>query len=132
MKEKNIWVEISNFLNKNRKMKLISGYGQTFNIEEITEKKIKIKFPKGTILPLERKRFKSAYVFLMERRGSWIKIGASKTNTNPDTIEGRIKHEYDGKMNGLSTASWVATILVKTFDNIEFNGKKRGQAFRMR
>ena len=33
-------------------------------------------------------------------------------------------------MNGLSTAPWIAAILVNSLDNIEFNNKSRGQAIR--
>ena len=68
---------------------------------------------------------------LKENKGDWIRLGANRTQANPGTLEGRIKKEHDGKMNGLSTAPWIATILVKTFDNILFNEKKRGQAIMM-
>ena len=91
-----------------------------------------MRFSSGTPLKIVRTRFESAYNYLKEKKGEWVKIGASRTNTNPATIEGRIKQEYNGNMNGTSTASWVATILVRVFDNIEFNGKLKGQAIRMR
>ena len=65
---------------------------------------------------------------LEENRGNWIKIGASRANSNPDTLEGKIKMDHNNKMNGLSTAPWVAAILVNTFEDIIFNEKKKGQA----
>ena len=129
-----MWEEILNYLRKHRKMQLISpsSRGQTFDIEETTEEHIRIRFFSGTPLKIEKKRFESSYNYLKEKKGEWIKIGASRVGTNPKTLEGRIKREYNGNMNGLSTAPWVATILVRVFDNIDFNGKSRGQAIRMR
>ncbi len=132
MNNKNIWDKIIKFLEKKHNMHLISFRGQTFDLEEITQNKIKIRFSSGNTINIEKQRFESAYNYLKEKNGEWIKIGASRINTDPKTIEGRIKQKYDGKMNGLSTAPWIATILVKVFDNIEFNGKKKGQAIKMR
>ncbi|MCM1566077.1 MAG: hypothetical protein NC238_09060 [Dehalobacter sp.] len=68
---------------------------------------------------------------LKEHRGDWVRIGASRTNTDPDTLEGRIKNDFGGKMNGLSTAPWVASILVGAFNYIIFNAQERGQAIKM-
>jgi len=82
-------------------------------------------------LKLEMSRFLSAYNMLEEKRGRWVRIGGSRIDTKPDTLESRIKFDFDGKMNGLSTAPWIAAILVKSFDNIDFNGLVKGQAIKM-
>jgi hypothetical protein len=82
-------------------------------------------------LRLEKSRFISAYNMLKERKGSWVSIGGSRVNTKADTLEGRIKNEFNRNMNGLSTAPWIAAILVGAFDNIIFNEQMMGQAIKM-
>ena len=68
---------------------------------------------------------------LEEKSGIWVELGASRINTRPNTLEGRIKLEFNGKLNGLSTVSWIAAILVKVFNNIKFNYEAKGQALIM-
>ena len=132
--DENTWGVIKNYLEKNNKLQLISPAvkGQTFEVIELNDFFIKILFSESrTIIKIEKSRFLSAYNLLKEKKGEWVKIGASRVGTNPETLEGRIKKEHGGNMNGFSTATWIATILVRAFDNIGFNGKMKGQALRM-
>ncbi len=133
--DENMWKKIYDYLQHHKNMQLISpsSKGQSFIIEELSDWGIKIGFTSsGNKIRVEKERFEAAYNYLKENKANWIKIGASRIATNPETIEGQIKLAYNGNMNGLSTASWVATILVNVFDDIEFNGKFKGQALRMR
>ena len=132
--EKTIWDTIINCIKDNKKLGLLSESpkSQSFEIITIQTDYIVIRFSKsGNLLKLEKEMFISAYKILEENVGKWIKIGASRTETKLDTLEGRIKNDYNGDMNGLSTAPWIATILVETFSNIIFNDKKKGQALMM-
>ncbi|MBN2073611.1 MAG: hypothetical protein JW770_06680 [Actinobacteria bacterium] len=132
--EDNIWHEIKTFLQNNPKLNLLSplANSQIFEVTEITDDFIRIRFQesKGT-LKIEKRRFLSAYSMLEEKRGIWVELGASRINTRPNTLEGRIKLEFNGKLNGLSTVSWIAAILVKVFNNIKFNYEAKGQALIM-
>jgi hypothetical protein len=129
-----IWQQIKAFLKNNPRLNLLSPFTnfQIFEVIEITDIYIKIQFQdsKG-ILKIEKSRFTSAYNMLEEKKGVWVELGASRINTKPNTLEGRIKLEFDGKLNGLSTVSWIAAILVKVFDSIKFNYESRGQALIM-
>jgi hypothetical protein len=108
-----------------------SAKSQPFKIE-VSYDLLMLEFQGSkSTLSLEKSRFLSAYNMLEEKRGKWIRIGGSRINSDPDTLEGRIKSDFNGKMNGLSTAPWVAAILVKAFDNIHFNSRIKGQAIRL-
>jgi len=129
-----IWLPITEFLKNNRKQNLLSALpnSQVFEITEITNDYIKIKFQESkNDLKIERSRFLSAYKILEEKKGIWVALGASRTNTKPNTLEGRIKLDYNNNLNGLSTVSWIATILVKVFDNIKFNYEIKGQSLKI-
>ena len=130
----NIWKPITDFLKNKRKLNLLSplSNSQVFEVTEITDGYIKIQFKesKGS-LKIEGSRFVSAYKMLEEKKGVWVPLGSSRVNTKPNTLEGRIKLDFNGKLNGLSTISWIATILVKVFDNIKFNYEAKGQALIM-
>lgn len=132
--ENEIWNQIIKFLKSNKKLHLLSplSSSQVFEIIEITDNHIMIKFQesKGN-LKIEKSRFLSAYKMLEEKKGVWVALGSSRINTKPNTLEGRIKLDFNGKLNGLSTVSWIAAILVKTFDNIKFNLEIKGQALKM-
>lgn len=136
--DESIWDEIKDYLRKNKILSLLSEKGQKFEIIELNDLFMEIFFlDSKTKIKIEKSRFFSAYNMLKENRGEWIRIGASRVGTNPETLEGRIKAEHDGNMNGFSTAPWVAAILYKVFhnkvfDNIHFNEKKKGQALQMR
>lgn len=132
--EDKIWLQITEFLKDNKKFNLLSplSNSQVFEITEIADDYIKINFQesKGN-LKIEKSRFISAYKMLEEKKGIWVALGASRINTKPNTLEGRIKLDFNGKLNGLSTVSWIAAILVKVFDNIKFNYEAKGQALKM-
>jgi len=110
-----IWLPITEFLKNNRKLNLLSqlSNSQVFEITEITNDYIKIQFQdsKGD-LKIERSRFVSAYKMLEEKKGVWVALGASRTNTKPNTLEGRIKLDYNNKLNGLSTVSWLRYLTI--------------------
>jgi hypothetical protein len=129
-----IWSKITEFLKDNKKLNLLSplSNSQVFEIAEVGDDHIKIKFQesKGN-LKIEKSRFISAYKMLEEKKGVWVALGASRINTKPNTLEGRIKLDFNGKLNGLSTVSWIAAILVKAFDKIKFNYEVKGQALKM-
>lgn len=129
----NLWQTITDFVRCNPVLYLLSPSAKSrpFNIEVFNDL-LMLKFQgTGNTLSLEKSRFISAYNMLEEKRGKWIRIGGSRINSDPDMLEGRIKSDFNGKMNGLSTAPWVAAILVKAFDNIHFNGRIKGQAIRL-
>ena len=132
--EDKIWLQITEFLKSNKKLNLLSplSSSQVFEISEVADDYIIIKFQesKGN-LKIEKSRFISAYKVLEEKKGVWVALGASRINTKPNTLEGRIKLDFNGKLNGLSTVSWIAAILVKAFDNIKFNYEAKGQALKM-
>jgi len=110
-----IWLPITEFLKNNRKLNLLSqlSNSQVFEITEITNDYIKIQFQdsKGD-LKIERSRFVSAYKMLEEKKGVWVALGASRINTKPNTLEGRIKLDYNNKLNGLSTVSWLRYLTI--------------------
>lgn len=132
--ENKIWHQITELLKDNKKLNLLSplSNSQVFEIIEIANDHIKIKFQesKGN-LKIEISRFISAYKMLEEKKGVWVALGASRINTKPNTLEGRIKLDFNGKLSGLSTVSWIAAILVKVFENIKFNYEVKGQALKM-
>jgi hypothetical protein len=130
-----VWYDIRKFLEKNKSFELLShsSRGQPFYIDDVNDSFIKIRFS-SSMRPMKigKCRFISAYNLLKEQRKNWVKIGASRVGTDSTSLEGRIKRDCDGSMDSLSTATWVAAILVKVFDNIIFNGKRRGQALMMK
>lgn len=133
-KNNDIWDKITSCLTHNKRLNLLSDLknSQVFNIVEITDSYIKIKFQETkTTLKLEKNRFISAYNMLKENKGTWVALGASRVNTKPNTLEGRIKLDFNNNLNGLSTVSWVASILEKVFENIKFNYVQKGQALKM-
>ena len=101
----------------------------TFMITEISENYLKIdKLP----INLSAELFLESFQHVAQNK-TWLKIGASRINTKKDTLEGFLKRKYyKGSMNALSTATWVAAILVYSQDEIEFNGKSRGQAIKFK
>lgn len=128
-----IWESIVNYLVEKKYLYPLaqSRKSSPFRIIKINHDAVTIEFKSGNQLKLEKSRFISAYNMLEENRGSWVSIGARRLNASPDTLEGKIKMEFNGQMNGTSTAPWVAAILVGAFNNIEFNDKLKGQAVRM-
>lgn len=132
--ENEIWGKITSSLRQEQKLELLymSRNSQTFIIDEINPNYIKIKFiDSKRYLSFEKSRFISAWNFLDRNKGNWVKIGSSRRYTKHNTLEGAIKKEFNNNMNGLATATWIAAILVKVFDNVEFNGKSRGQSIKL-
>lgn len=129
----NIWSQIKEFHEKNRTYSFRHfSDGPAFGIREVTDSYVRIVYSFDDIGKIiEKNRFLSAYLFLKERK-DWTPIGSSFSSRNENTIDGRIKNDVDGPNKaGQSTALWVCPILVTIFDNIEWNGKKRGQALKM-
>ena len=132
--KKDVWGKIKTFLQDNKRLNLLSpsSNSQIFDVIEISDDCIIIQFQVSKKkFKIEKSRFLSAYSMLEEKKGIWVDLGSSRENTKLNTLEGRIKSEYNGKLNGLSTAPWIASILVKTFDNIKFNYEIKGQALIM-
>lgn len=124
-----LWLKIKDYLSKNCRLSLLSHKGSDFDVIKITDEYIVIKFViSNNRLKLEKTRFISAYKLLNEKRNNWVLIGANRSGAKADTLEGRIKNDFDGKMNGISTAPWITSILTNLSENIVFNNKKRGQA----
>lgn len=102
-------------------------YSSPFVISEVTDDYIQID---KLSIKLTREMFEDTHEFLMNG-DTWIRIGASRVNTRPGTLEEYLKLNYfGGKKNSLSTATWVAAILVHSCNSIEFNEKSRDQAIR--
>lgn len=132
--EDRIWASIVKYLSKNKKLHLLSESSKSlsFKIIKLQMDNIFINFPRsGYLLKLEKQRFISGYKMLKDSEGKWVKIGANRTIPKKETLEWTIKKHFDGKMNGLMTAPWIAAILVGAFKNIVFNNKKKGQALMM-
>jgi len=129
-----IWNKITSSLKTGKRLELLHmrKNAQAFIIDEISSNYIRIQFEDSkTFLILEKSRFDSAYEFLNKNKGNWVSVGSSRMKTKPNTLEGIIKKEFDNNKNGIATAAWIAAILVKAFDEIEFNGKVREQAIKM-
>lgn len=128
-----VWEHIIDYLRNQESLYLLaqSRRSNAFKVVAIHDNAVIIQFASGNKLKLERGRFDSAYNLLEENKGNWVSIGAGRISANPDTLEGRIKADFNGQMNGTSTAPWIATILVGAYSEIEFNGKLKGQAIRM-
>jgi len=99
----------------------------TFTITELSENYLKID---KLAINLSAELFMESFQHVAQHK-TWLKIGASRINTKHDTLEGFLKRKYfNGSMNALSTATWVAAILVYSHNEIEFNRKSRGQAIK--
>lgn len=96
----------------------------SFMITQISDDYIRID---KLSIKLTKQMFLSIYDYIKEKNG-WVRIGASRINTEEDTVEGLIKKEFFGNNpNGLSTATWFSAILVHSNVGIEFNDKPKGQ-----
>jgi hypothetical protein len=128
---KMVWDAISDSYRGNlrKAIRPLNGRGQDFQIIEVGDDFVKLRFSKST-LKLDSWRFLSVYQLLRENQGRFKEMGSNKSTPKPGTIERHMK-EIDGNMNGLMTTLWVSTILVKTFREIEFVPKPR-YALRMR
>ena len=101
-----------------------------FTITEISDEYIKIDKLRDN--KMTKQMFLSIYNYVKTKSG-WIKIGASRKNTQEDTVEGLLKNKFfNNNPNGLSTATWFSAILVYSNIDIEFNNKSKGQKLRFK
>jgi len=123
-----IWGKIKKYADKNinQKQNLLSGLGDFYIVKSDMDY---IKIDKLAI-KLQKAMFLSTYEFIKEKK-NWIKIGATRVNTDPTTIEGFIKKTYfKNNPNALSTAPWFSAILVYSNIGIIFNERSPGQALK--
>lgn len=126
-----VWEKIRNFSKSNigKPLSLLNPKKEFyFKIKEVSENYVRIdKLP----VKMTKEMFLKVYEYLKSKNGEWVRIGASRVNTDPDTVESVLKkHFFKDNPNGLSTAPWFAAILVSAQIGIEFNGKSRGQKIR--
>ncbi len=124
-----IWIKIRGYIIENSSSMLLNPSRiYRFKIVEVDDDFIRVD--KLGKVKLTKEMFLSVFEFLMEK-GDWTRIGASVTNTKPNTVEGHLKnHFFTGAMNGQMSASWVSAILVRSNVGIIFNKKAIGQAIR--
>ena len=123
------WIKIRGYSIENTTSMLLNpSRNFRFKIVEVDDDFIRID--KLGKIRLTKDMFLSVFILLKEKR-DWIRIGASVTNTKPNTVEGHIKTLFfEGNMNGQMSASWVSAILVRSDVGIIFNNKAIGQAIR--
>ena len=123
------WIKIRGYSIENTTSMLLNpSRNFRFKIVEVDDDFIRID--KLGKIRLTKDMFLSVFILLKEKR-DWIRIGASVTNTKPNTVEGHIKTLFfEGDMNGQMSASWVSAILVRSDVGIIFNNKAIGQAIR--
>ncbi|TET10382.1 MAG: hypothetical protein E3J83_00545 [Candidatus Atribacteria bacterium] len=134
MHDEEIWDKITSSLRVGKILPLLymRKGAQKFRIYRIKDNNIRIQFMESkNLFTLLDSRFISAYRILEENKGDWVEISASKDEPDEWTIEGRIKLDYNGKLNSTATATWICPILEYVFDNIDFNKENTGQALRM-
>ena len=122
-----IWIKIRGYAIENTTSMLLNpSRNFRFKIVEVDDDFIRID--KLGKIRLTKDMFLSVFMLLKEK-GDWIRIGASVTNTKPNTVEGHIKTLFfEGNMNGQMSASWVSALLVRSNVGIIFNNKAIGQA----
>ncbi len=123
-----IWIKIRGYAIENTTSMLLNpSKNFRFKIVDVDDDFIRIdKLGKTR---LTKDMFLSVYMLLKEK-SDWIRIGASVTNTKPDTVEGHLKKLFFKDMNGQMSASWVSALLVRSNVGIIFNNKAIGQAIR--
>lgn len=86
-KMNDVWVQIKTYADENlkRKQLLLSGMGEFYILESEPDY---IKIDKISI-KMKKDMFLSIFQYLRNHQG-WIRIGASRVNTQPNTIEGFI------------------------------------------
>jgi len=124
-----IWIIIRGYAIENTTSMLLNpSRNFRFKIVEVADDFIRID--KLGKIRLTKEMFLSVFMLLKEK-GDWIRIGASVTNTKPNTVEGHIKSLFfEGNLNGQMSASWVSALLVRSNVGIIFNNKAIGQAIR--
>jgi hypothetical protein len=124
-----IWIKIRGYAIENTTSMLLNpSKNFRFKIVDVDDDFIRIdKLGKTR---LTKDMFLSVYMLLKEK-SDWIRIGASVTNTKPNTVEGHLKKLFFKEdMNGQMSASWVSALLVRSNVGIIFNNKAIGQAIR--
>ena len=123
------WIKIRGYAIENTTSMLLNpSRNFRFKIVEVGDDFIRID--KLGKIRLTKEMFLSVFMLLKDK-GDWIRIGASVTNTKPDSVEGHIKTLFfGGDMNGQMSASWVSALLVRSNVGIIFNNKAVGQAIR--
>ena len=123
------WIKIRGYAIENTTSMLLNpSRNFRFKIVEVGDDFIRID--KLGKIRLTEEMFLSVFMLLKDK-GDWIRIGASVTNTKPDSVEGHIKTLFfGGDMNGQMSASWVSALLVRSNVGIIFNNKAVGQAIR--
>ncbi len=121
------WIKIRGYAIENPTSMLLNpSRNFRFKIVEVDNDFIRID--KLGKIKLTKEMFLSVFTLLKEKR-DWIRIGASVTNTKPNTVEGHLKKLFfTGNMNGQMSASWISAILVRSNVGIIFNNKAIGQA----
>ncbi len=125
----NVWIKIRGYIIENSSSMLLNpSRNYRFKIVEVDDDFIRID--KLGKVKLTKEMFLSVFELLKEK-GDWTRIGASVTNTKPNTVEGHLKKNFfAGTINGQMSASWVSAILVRSNIGIIFNNKAIGQAIR--
>jgi hypothetical protein len=125
-----IWEKIHDFASKNINEPLLI-------LNPVKEKRFKITKVTDSYLIVDKlgtSLTKEMFVIIfnhIKSSGNWMDIGASHVNTRKNTIEGILKERFfGGNMNAISTATWVAAILVRSDVGISFNNVPRGQALK--
>ena len=127
-----IWGKIHDFATQNINKPLLilnPEKQQKFNIIEVADSYLKVD---KLGISLTKDMFLVVFNYL-KNSGNWVNIGATHTNTRKNTVEGVLKEMFHGgNMDALSTATWVAAILVKSGIGISFNNVPRGQALKFK
>ncbi len=124
-----VWIKIRGYVIENSSSMLLNpSRSYKFKIVEVDDDFLRID--KLGKVKLTKEMFLSVFELLKEK-GNWTRIGASVTNTKPNTVEGHLKKNFfAGTINGQMSASWVSAILVRSNVGIIFNNKAIGQAIR--
>lgn len=124
-----LWIKIRGFAIENSISQLLNpSKNYKFHIVEVSRDYIRVD--KLGRKELTKEMFLSVIIMLQEK-ADWVRIGASVTNTKPDTVEGFLKKNFfKGGTNGNMTAPWISAILARANVGIIFNNKAVGQALR--
>lgn len=123
-----IWDSILNYIKGKKKIQLLSTSKEKQEIEiiKVTKKSIKIKLGNKKFKIL-KKRLIENYKLLLSDKGNWISIEDRITKSKNNSLTQKEKLiSKDMKIN-----IFMASILVKVFDNIIFNCQKKNVAIMM-
>ena len=124
-----VWIKIRGYAIENSSSMLLNP-SRIFRFKIVDVDDDFFRIDKLGKVKLTKEMFLSVFELLKEK-GDWTRIGASVTNTKPNTVEGHLKMNFfAGTINGQMSASWVSAILVRSNIGIIFNNKAIGQAIR--